>query len=106
LKTIYAITGGEIPNEKGAKKDDFNAKKSMLIAQIHNFDEVSARRACQIQECYVFYRLGCTAFVGLGGNLRRMLWKKDRERGTSDGTRRPGACSGSSAVLAACTTQN
>ncbi len=48
LKTIYAITGGEIPNEKGGKKDDFNAKKSMLIAQIHNFDEV---RTPMLLEC-------------------------------------------------------
>lgn len=45
LKTIYAITGGEVANEKGGKKDDFNAKKSMLIAQIHNFEEVGTLAA-------------------------------------------------------------
>jgi hypothetical protein len=38
LKTIYAITGGEVVNEK--QKNDFNAKKSALISQLHNFDKL------------------------------------------------------------------
>lgn len=40
LKTIYAITGGEVPVAKGGKKDDFNVKKSILIAKLHNFDKL------------------------------------------------------------------
>ena len=40
LKTIYAITGGEVPKTSAGKKDDFNAKKSLLIAQLHNFDKL------------------------------------------------------------------
>jgi hypothetical protein len=40
LKTIYAITGGEVPATTTGKKDDFNAKKSVIIAQLHNFDQV------------------------------------------------------------------
>lgn len=40
LKTIYAITGGEVPVAKGDKKDDFNVKKSILIAKLHNFDKL------------------------------------------------------------------
>ena len=41
LKTIYAICGGELPSTGGGKKDDFHTKKSVLIAQLHNFDKVS-----------------------------------------------------------------
>lgn len=40
LKTIYAITGGELPAGENAKKNDFNTKKSILIAQLHNFEQV------------------------------------------------------------------
>lgn len=43
LKTIYAITGGELPSGNG-KKEDFNSKKSMLIAQLHNFDQLIETR--------------------------------------------------------------
>jgi len=39
LKTIYAITGGKV--EQGAAgKADFNSKKSILITQLHEFDNV------------------------------------------------------------------
>lgn len=40
LKTIYAITGGEVPKTIPGKKDGFNEKKSMLIAQLSNFDKL------------------------------------------------------------------
>ena len=40
LKTIYAITGGEVPKTVPGKKDGFNEKKSMLIAQLSNFDKL------------------------------------------------------------------
>lgn len=39
LKTIYAITGGA-PEAPGKEKNDFNAKKSALIAQLHAFDKL------------------------------------------------------------------
>ena len=38
VKTIYAICGGDVPAVGPGKKDDFQAKKSILIAQLHNFD--------------------------------------------------------------------
>lgn len=44
LKTIYAITGGEVPATTTGKKDDFNAKKSVIIAQLHNFDQLCEAR--------------------------------------------------------------
>lgn len=43
LKTIYAITGGQIEGN-GKQKDDFNTKKSVLIAQLHNFDKLIEAR--------------------------------------------------------------
>ena len=50
LKTIYAICGGELPQNTTGKKDDFQTKKSVLIAQLHNFDKVGAtlRRRCSL----------------------------------------------------------
>ncbi len=39
LKTIYAITGGEVP-KAGGKKDSFNEKKSILIASIAQFGQL------------------------------------------------------------------
>ena len=44
LKTIYAITGGEVPKTIPGKKDGFNEKKSMLIAQLANFDKLMDSR--------------------------------------------------------------
>ncbi len=48
LKTIYAITGGKVEAGPGGKMD-FNAKKSVLITKLHEFDSVSvlARRSAQ-----------------------------------------------------------
>jgi hypothetical protein len=46
LTTIYAITGGELP-QAGKQKEDFNFKKSVLIAQLHNFEKVHQRRVMQ-----------------------------------------------------------
>jgi chromosome segregation ATPase len=47
VKTIYAICGGEVPQQTAGKKDDFTAKKSILIAQLHNFDALcDARDNC------------------------------------------------------------
>jgi len=43
LKTIYAITGGQVETGPG-KKNDFNAKKSVLIAQMDNFDKLIEAR--------------------------------------------------------------
>jgi hypothetical protein len=43
LKTIYAITGGEVPKTANGKKDGFNEKKSVLISQLSNFDKVRGR---------------------------------------------------------------
>lgn len=43
LKTIYAITGGQVENN-GKQKDDFNSKKSALIQQLHNFDKLIEAR--------------------------------------------------------------
>lgn len=40
LKTIYAITGGDVPKVKSGKQDPFNEKKSILIHQIQSFDKV------------------------------------------------------------------
>lgn len=40
LKTIYAITGGEVPKTGAGKRDDFHTKKSILLAQLHNFDKL------------------------------------------------------------------
>ena len=45
LKTIYAITGGEVPKSAGGKMG-FNEKKSVLIAQLSNFDKVRLLRGC------------------------------------------------------------
>ena len=45
LKTIYAITGGEVPKTANGKKDGFNEKKSVLISQLSNFDKVRGCRA-------------------------------------------------------------
>jgi hypothetical protein len=44
LKTIFAITGGEVPKEKGSKQDAFNEKKSMLIHALQNFDKLVESR--------------------------------------------------------------
>jgi hypothetical protein len=41
LKTIYAISGGKV-DQNAAKAQDFNAKKSMLIVKLHEFDSVSS----------------------------------------------------------------
>ena len=43
LKTIYALTGGEVAAASG-KKDDFFAKKSVLIAQMDQFDKLVEAR--------------------------------------------------------------
>jgi SYP7 family syntaxin len=43
LKTIYALTGGEVA-AAGGKKDDFFAKKSVLIAQMDQFDKLVEAR--------------------------------------------------------------
>lgn len=47
LKTIYAITGGEVPKTANGKKDGFNEKKSVLISQLSNFDKVRGCRALE-----------------------------------------------------------
>ena len=44
LKTIFAITGGEVPKEKGGKQDAFNEKKSMLIHALQSFDRLVESR--------------------------------------------------------------
>jgi len=46
LKTIYAITGGEVPKNANGKKDGFNEKKSSLIMQLSNFDKVRRDGGC------------------------------------------------------------
>ena len=43
LKTIYAITGGEVA-PPGKAKNDFLSKKSLLIAHMDNFDKLLSAR--------------------------------------------------------------
>jgi hypothetical protein len=67
VKTIYAICGGEVPAVGGGKKDDFHAKKSVLIAQLHNFDQlVQARDTCGLpHDSRDFIRLKATVTTEL-----------------------------------------
>jgi hypothetical protein len=44
LQTICAITGGEVPKPTSNSVDDFNDKKSMIIAQILNVDQLCEAR--------------------------------------------------------------
>ena len=69
LKTIYAITGGEVAAGP-AGKVDFNAKKSMLIAQMDQFDKlIEARDQSGLgKESRDYIRLK----VQINGELRRL----------------------------------
>jgi hypothetical protein len=44
LKTIFAITGGEVPKSSGGKQDAFNEKKSLLIHALQSFDRLVESR--------------------------------------------------------------
>lgn len=67
VKTIYAICGGDVPAVGPGKKDDFQAKKSILIGQLHNFDQlVQARDTCGLpHDSRDFIRLKTTVAVEL-----------------------------------------
>ena len=70
LKTIYAITGGEVPKSTPGKKDGFNEKKSILIAQLANFDKLldSRDNSGLASDSRDFIRLKLT----IGGELSKL----------------------------------
>jgi hypothetical protein len=70
LKTIYAITGGAVDPNAGKGKNDFNAKKSVLIASLENFDKlIEARDGSGLrQDSRDYIRLKVT----IAGELKRL----------------------------------
>jgi hypothetical protein len=70
LKTIYAITGGAVDPNTAKGKNDFNAKKSVLIASLENFDKlIEARDGSGLrQDSRDYIRLKVT----IAGELKRL----------------------------------